>query len=50
MLELFAGLIMTFFGLSFIMVAFGAWGSWTLFLAIGLGFVYMFFTQKPLDK
>lgn len=50
MFELIARVLGLFMFLSFVLVVFGVWGNWTLILAIALGFVYMFFTHKPLDK
>ena len=43
--ELMAKVLLTYYGLSFVLVAFGIWTPWTLAAGLIAGIVYMMFTR-----
>jgi hypothetical protein len=45
MKELMAKVLLTYYGLSFVLVAFGIWAPWTLVAGLIAGIVYMIFTR-----
>lgn len=45
MKELMAKVLLTYYGLSFVLVAFGIWAPWTLAAGLIAGIVYMMFTR-----
>ncbi len=45
MLELIAFVLLIYWALAFVLVAFGAWSIWTLIIGLIMGFVYVMFTE-----
>jgi hypothetical protein len=43
--ELMAKVLLTYYGLSFVLVGFGIWTPWTLAAGLIAGIVYMMFTR-----